>query len=322
VEAIERRVGSVYGVSPSVEVPVKVTYGKQNFSATVEGITDKYLDINKIELAEGRFISAEDGDGWSKICVIGDKVRKELFKTEDPIGKEIVIVNNGQRVPVIVVGYLKYKGKSGFGNSGPDEQVFVPLAAVQKRLTGDDKIGGFSARAADNVPTEAAADEVFAVLKQLHPQNAQDIIVDTQEGLLQRLDSVLMIFQLILGGVGGLSLLVGGIGIMNIMLVSVTERTREIGIRKAIGAKRADILLQFITESMTVSGLGGILGVGFGYAVSKGIGAAAGEKLPTFVPVWAALMGFAFAVTVGMFFGIYPAFRAARLDPIQALRYE
>jgi putative ABC transport system permease protein len=131
-----------------------------------------------------------------------------------------------------------------------------------------------------------------------------------------------MIFQLILGGVGGLSLLVGGIGIMNIMLVSVTERTREIGIRKAVGAKRFDILLQFITESMTVSGMGGLIGVGFGFAVSKAIGAAAGDKLPTYVPLWAAMLGFSFAVTVGMFFGIYPAFRAARLDPIAALRYE
>jgi putative ABC transport system permease protein len=322
VEAIERRVGSVYGVSQSVETQVKATYGKENFASTVEGVTDRYLDVNTIELARGRFITAGDGDDWSKVCVIGDKVRNELFKKEDPIGKEIILVSNGERVPLSVVGFLKYKGKNGFGPSGPDEQIFVPLATVQKRLTGDDKIGSFSARAADNVSTEAAADEVFAVLKQLHPQNAQDIIVDTQEGLLQRLDSVLMIFQLILGGVGGLSLLVGGIGIMNIMLVSVTERTREIGIRKAVGAKQSDILLQFITESMTVSGLGGLIGVAFGYGVSKVISAAAGEKLPTYVPPWAAMLGFGFAVGVGMFFGIYPAFRAARLDPIEALRYE
>jgi putative ABC transport system permease protein len=163
---------------------------------------------------------------------------------------------------------------------------------------------------------------VFASLKSLHPDHAGDFIVDTQEGLLQRLDSVLIIFQLILGGVGGLSLLVGGIGIMNIMLVSVTERTREIGIRKAVGAKRQDILLQFVTESMTVSGMGGILGCAFGYGVSKGISAVAGNSLPTFVPPWAAVMGFSFAVAVGMFFGIYPAVRASRLDPIDALRYE
>ncbi len=169
---------------------------------------------------------------------------------------------------------------------------------------------------------EIAADEVFAVLKSRHPENAQDFIVDTQEGLISRLDSVLLIFQVILGGVGGLSLLVGGIGIMNIMLVSVTERTREIGIRKAVGAKRGDILLQFVTESMTVSGLGGLLGVGWGWGMSYAIGAIAKDRLATYVPPWAALLGFGFAVGVGMFFGIYPAFRAAKLDPIQALRYE
>ncbi len=146
--------------------------------------------------------------------------------------------------------------------------------------------------------------------------------MSTQEGLIERLDTIPGVFQLILGGVGGLSLLVGGIGIMNIMLVSVTERTREIGIRKAVGAKRADILLQFITESMTVSGIGGLLGVAFGYGLSKLVGVAAGDKLPTFVPLWAVGLGFGFATFVGMFFGIYPAFRAARLDPIQALRYE
>ncbi|MBC7808125.1 MAG: FtsX-like permease family protein [Akkermansiaceae bacterium] len=176
--------------------------------------------------------------------------------------------------------------------------------------------------AADGVSADAAADEVFAVLKSLHPQNAQDFIVDTQEGLLKRLDGILIVFQLILGGVGGLSLLVGGIGIMNIMLVSVTERTREIGIRKAVGAKRGDILLQFVTESMTVSGVGGLIGVGFGYGVSKLVGIVAGENLPTFVPPWAAFLGFGFAVAIGMFFGIYPAFRAAKLDPIDALRFE
>jgi len=126
----------------------------------------------------------------------------------------------------------------------------------------------------------------------------------------------------ILGGVGGLSLLVGGIGIMNIMLVSVTERTREIGIRKAVGAKRRDILLQFVTESMTVSGLGGLIGVGLGYAAAYAIGSVDPERLKTFVPAWAAIMGFSFAVAVGMFFGIYPAVRASRLDPIDALRYE
>src|SRR5204863_117248 len=142
-----------------------------------------------------------------------------------------------------VVGVLAHKGKSGFGQT-PDEQIFAPLTTVEKRLTGGTTIASFSGRAIPDVNVESAADQVFAVLKARRPDHAQDFIVDTQEGLLTRLDSVLLSFQLILGGVGGLSLLVGGIGIMNIMLVSVTERTREIGIRKAVGAKRNDILLQ------------------------------------------------------------------------------
>ncbi|MFM2413625.1 MAG: hypothetical protein RJB05_801, partial [Armatimonadota bacterium] len=140
--------------------------------------------------------------------------------------------------------------------------------------------------------------------------------------IIKQLDQVLMLFQVVMGGVGGLSLLVGGIGIMNIMLVSVTERTREIGIRKAVGAKRANILVQFVIEAMTVSGVGGMLGVGFGYGVSSIIGMIAKDNLPTYVPLWASLMGFSFALGVGMFFGIYPAVRASKLDPIDALRFE
>jgi putative ABC transport system permease protein len=170
--------------------------------------------------------------------------------------------------------------------------------------------------------SEEAANQIFAVLKARHPENAKDFIVDTQEGIIKQLDQVLMLFQVVMGGVGGLSLLVGGIGIMNIMLVSVTERTREIGIRKAVGATRANILVQFVIEAMTVSGVGGMLGVGFGYGVSSIIGMIAKDNLPTYVPLWASLMGFSFALGVGMFFGIYPAVRASKLDPIDALRFE
>ena len=167
-----------------------------------------------------------------------------------------------------------------------------------------------------------AADQVWAVLKQRHPLNYKDFVVDTQEGILKQLDSLLNGIQFALGGVGGLALLTGGIGIMNIMLVSVTERTREIGIRKAVGATRGAILLQFIVEAMVVSGLGGLIGVAGGYGLSAVINHFAHDTLPTFVPFWATELGFGFAVGVGLFFGIYPAFRAAKLDPITALRYE
>ena len=320
VRAVERQVSLVRSVSPEMQQGVKANRGVKSYSATVVGATPGYFDVNSVTIAKGRALEEEDLADWSKVCIVGDKVRTELFGKEEALGKQITVDANGLKVMLTVVGLLERKGR-GFGQS-PDEQIFVPLTTVQKRISGSDIINSFNARATENASADEAADLVYTVLKTRHPENAQDFIVDTQEGLLQRLDQVLIVFQLILGGVGGLSLLVGGIGIMNIMLVSVTERTREIGIRKAVGAKQGDILLQFITESMTVSGMGGLLGVGFGYGVSKLIGMAAKDNLPTYVPLWAAFMGFGFAVSVGMFFGIYPAFRAAKLDPIQALRYE
>lgn len=323
VRAIQRRVGSVSDISPSMEQGgSKAVRNGKNFTVTVTGCFPSILGVETFKVADGRFVSDEDNDIWNKVCVIGDKVRTELFGKENPIGQEIVLVASGQKVSMQVVGVLEHKGKGSFGQTSADEQVYIPLTTLQKRFVGTERVGGVTARAVPGVSPEIAADEIFAVLKQRHGDGVQDVVVDTQEGLLQRLDSVLLLFQLILGGVGGLSLLVGGIGIMNIMLVSVTERTREIGIRKAVGAKRRDILLQFITESMTVSGLGGLLGVAAGYGVSTLLGMVAPDQIKTYVPLWAAVMGFSFAVGVGMFFGIYPAVRASKLDPINALRYE
>ena len=321
VSAIERRVTQVDAVVPRLEEPVKVARLSKTYSAQAVGAGPRYLDVSVVEMDKGRFVSDDDNRNWAKVVVMGTKVKEALFAPgEDPIGQTVTVLQGNVRVPVTVVGLLARKGNANFGSS-PDEQVILPYETQRKRLSGTRNVAAISARSLPG-RSEEAANQIHAVLKQRHPGNVKDFIVDTQEGLIKQLDQVLMLFQIVMGGVGGLSLLVGGIGIMNIMLVSVTERTREIGIRKAVGAKRANILLQFLIESMTVSGFGGLLGVAFGYGVSAAVGSVAGDRLPTYVPLWSALMGFSFAVGVGMFFGIYPAVRASKLDPITALRYE
>jgi putative ABC transport system permease protein len=321
VEAIERRVQILTVVSPELQASARALRGTKSYTGQAVGGTVHYPTLTAVKLDGGRFFDQADLDSSAKVCVLGVKVKEALFgKGESPIGQTIQLQVGGMTVPVTVVGLLKRKGNEGFGTSA-DERVIMPITTVQRRLTGARTVAGINARARPGL-AEEAADQVFTVLKQRYPDRANDFIVDTQEGLIKQLDRILGIFQVVLGGVGGLSLLVGGIGIMNIMLVSVTERTKEIGIRKAIGAKRADILLQFITESVVVSGLGGLLGVAFGWGLSTAIGSAAPEQLSTYTPPWAIAIGFSFAMGVGMFFGIYPAVRASRLDPIQALRYE
>ncbi len=321
VEAIQNRCTLIGSVSPTASTSVQAQAGAKTKSVQLSGVTSAYTDTNSIKVELGRFIDAEDDATWSKACVIGRKVREDLFGFANPLGREIICASNGSQVSLVVVGVLAEKDR-GPGGQDFNNGIFLSLGSVQKRFTGSDALDGFSTKSLDVTQTQMAADQVWAVLKQRHPLNISDFVVDTAEGLLKQIDTVLSIFQIVLGGVGSLALLTGGIGIMNIMLVSVTERTREIGIRKAVGATRGAILTQFIVEAMVVSGLGGLLGISLGWAVAWLIGHFSHNALPTFVPFWAILLGFGFSVGVGLFFGIYPAFRAAKLDPITALRYE
>ncbi|MDQ2687109.1 MAG: ABC transporter permease [Armatimonadota bacterium] len=321
VEEIERQCSLIGPVSPRANTSVQVQVGARRKNAQLEGVLGAYTTVNNVSVAKGRFITSEDDADWSKACVIGVKVQSALFAGADPLGKTIVCAQNGADVSLTVVGVLAQKD-SGPGGEDFDNGVFISLRSLQKRFTGSDQLNSFSTQALNVTQTEAAADQVWSVLKLRHPLTIDDFVVDTQEGLLKQIDTVLNIFQLVLGGVGALALLTGGIGIMNIMLVSVTERTREIGIRKAVGATRGAILVQFIVEAMVVSGLGGLIGIALGCSVSALVDHFAHKLLPTFVPFWAVGLGFGFAVGVGLFFGIYPAFRAAKLDPITALRYE
>jgi len=314
--AIRRECALVTEVSP--ELPMDNTEFEvrgEEFKGKLIGCQPEFARLHNVKLEEGRFFSQEDYDSWNKVCVVGATVRKELWPNESPVGQTV----RAQGVNFIVIGVAKRKGRAM--GEDPDKDVYTPLTTTQKRITGDKRVWVMWAQTADVRDTERAADQVWAVLMRRH-NNQPDFTVDSQSRILQAVGRILAMFGIVLGGVGGLSLLVGGIGIMNIMLVSVTERTREIGLRKAVGAKRRHIMFQFLTEAMTLSGIGGILGVILGAGLSWLVNAGTKGDMPTKVPIWAALLGFFFACGVGVFFGLYPAWRAARMDPIEALRHD
>jgi len=322
LEAIRTRcplVGNVSAEMPAGEH--SLSYGGEEYKANLTGVEPDYQWLRNVEVARGRFIAAEDMAEWRAVCVIGEKVRNRFFEKSDPIGQMISVLG----LNLNVVGVLKKKGRGMEGDQ--DRMIYVPLTTLQKRIMGSEQVGIIFAQAANPEQTAAAMDQIWQLLMRLH-DNRPHFVVDSQEQILQTIGRVLNIFGVVMGCIGGLALLVGGIGIMNIMLVSVTERTREIGIRKAVGAKKRDILIQFLIESMTVSAVGGLIGIGMGWGFSRAVTIITkkvmpgGEGINTFIPLWAVAMGFTFSAAVGMFFGIYPAYRAARLDPIEALRHE
>jgi putative ABC transport system permease protein len=320
-QAIRDQCSLVKAVSPETPpLSVDVHYEGRKKRASVVGAQSECLMVRNLKVARGRFITREDEQSWRKVCVLGSALPRELFGDEDPLGKEIEV----QKIRVTVVGVLAKKGRA-FGEE-LDERMYVPITTVQKRVMGSVNLGVIFGLAHNDSQSEAAADQIWEVLMKRY-RNERVFTVDTQTRILEAADQVLMIFRIVLGGIGTLSLLVGGIGIMNIMLVSVTERTREIGLRKALGAKQRHILWQFLTESATLSGVGGLFGIGLGSLLSWLVGhfardARGSPLLPTAVPLWSVALGFFFAAAVGLFFGIYPAYRAARLDPIEALRHE
>ncbi len=315
-EAIRQECPLVTDVSP--ELPMDETMFEaegEDIKGKLVGCQPEFARLHNVKLESGRFFSQKDYDAWRKVCIIGWDIAKELWPDENAVGKTL----RARGVTFTVIGVNERKGR--MMGEDRDKDVYAPLSTLQKRITGDNRVWVMWAQTASVEQTEEAADQIWALLMRRHG-NQPDFTVDSQSRILAAIGRILAIFGLVLGGVGGLALLVGGIGIMNIMLVSVTERTREIGLRKAVGAKRRHIMFQFLTESMTLSGIGGLLGVAMGAGLSWGVGAIMKEDMPTKVPVWMAVIGFCFACCVGIFFGLYPAWRAARLDPIQALRHE
>ena len=314
---LEQRVPSLARVIPDISRNgATVKWQDQTYDTTLEGTTDGYPVVRESPLQAGRFITPDDVTNRTKVAVIGYKVFTDLFGSRMPLGQRVAI--NGE--PFTVVGLMAPKGQGQGVNQ--DDRVLVPVTTAQ-RLLGTNRIAMLYAQAKTPDQAQAAVDHITAIFQAKYPTKnpgKDDVMqVISQDQILSTVGNVTQILTLMLGGIAGVSLLVGGIGIMNIMLVSVTERTREIGIRKALGAKYRDILSQFLVESVILSVSGGIIGIGLGILGSYLISL---SSLKTHVTLSSVLLAFFFAAAVGLFFGVYPAAKAANLDPIEALRYE
>ncbi|MCL4516470.1 MAG: ABC transporter permease [Firmicutes bacterium] len=289
-----------------------IRFGPNNTTTTIVGTTPEYPEVRSFHVKEGRFISAYDLQNMTRVAVLGQTVASDLFGGQDPLGQEIRI----GIVTFTVIGVMEEKTQ-GMNDLG--DQVFVPFTTAQKRLTGKDTIRAIYIQAKAAEVTDLAAREVEAVL--LPRKDSPDkFMIRNQQEILSTLEGTTRTFTLLLAGITGISLLVGGIGIMNIMLVSVTERTREIGVRKAVGARRVHILTQFLIESVTLSTSGGLVGILAGITGSMLLSRVGQWR--TLISPAAIAIAFGFAAGVGIFFGIYPANKAARLDPIESLRFE
>ncbi len=316
---------SVESVAPLLQANREISYEGERTTVEVNGVTPAYFPLRNYELTEGEFITEEHLLGRSSVVLIGPEAADKLFGRHDGITGETIRID-GQ--PFRILGVLASKGGGAFGSE--DNRVIIPFTTAQTRLirrSTRDQVDMLLIQAisADAVPL--AAQEVSQILRQRHRTEigADDFTVFTQQDFLATASAITGVLTIFLGGIAAISLLVGGIGIMNIMLVSVTERTREIGLRKALGARRRDILIQFLTESSMLSLIGGIIGIFLGWLISYAVGQIAAANGTEFIPVVSAdaiALATIFSAAVGLFFGIYPANRAANLEPVEALRYE
>jgi putative ABC transport system permease protein len=313
-DAIAQNVANLTGVSPVVSGNSQLIAGAQNWSTRVQGVTPSYLSIENWTIAQGAAFTDQANTNSANVVLLGDTVVQDLFPNgQSPVGQVIRIRN----VPFTVVGVLGAKG------GGQDDTALIPFQTAQVRLFGASNINQIVLQVADASLMTTATNDVTALLRQRHrltSNQASDFRIQNNNDLITRVSSVSQTMTALLGGVAAVSLVVGGIGIMNIMLVSVTERTREIGIRLAIGARPRDVLMQFLVEAVVLSVLGGVIGILIGSAVALLLPTVAGWT--TVLPWNAIVLAFGVSAAIGMFFGIYPARKASQLDPIVALRYE
>ena len=321
--AIATECPSVSAVSPTVRGGVQVVYGNNNWATNAQGVTPDYMTIRDATMLFGQFFTNDDVDAAAKVAVLGETVSQTLFGDSDPTGQVVIIKN----VPFTVAGVLTPKGQSPTGQD-QDDVILLPISTAMQKVIGTNKanakaVSSLMVQAIGPQAMDQALQEVTELLRERHrilPGLEDDFTVRNLTEVFAAQESSAQVMSILLGAIASVSLIVGGIGIMNIMLVSVTERTREIGLRQAVGAKTRDILSQFLVEAVTLSLLGGIIGIVVGLTASLLISHFA--QWSTQVSPLSILMAFVFSALVGVFFGYYPARKAAYLDPIEALRYE
>jgi putative ABC transport system permease protein len=318
MEAIAREIPGVTGVSPEVRNVTQVVADNQNWATQVLGVSPDYFAIRQWALVEGEPFTERDIRAANKVAVIGRTTAQQLYGGDSPIGRVIRIKN----VPFVIVGLLAPRGFSMHGTD-QDDVLIVPYSTAMKRVMGVTTVRSIAIQAATASALDALPAQITELLRQRHrigPGRDDDFTVRTQQDIAEAATETSRVMTTLLGAIASVSLIVGGIGIMNIMLVSVTERTREIGIRMAVGAHARDILTQFLLEAIALSTVGGLIGIAVGIATAEVLSAAA--NWPTLISPGSIAVAFLFSAAVGIFFGFYPARKASRLDPITALRYE
>lgn len=319
VVALQNECPSVAAISPMVSGRGQVIYGSKNWPTSIQGVSSSFLEIRKMELKDGVMFTEQDVATSAKVCILGQTVIQNLFPDgESPIGKTIRFKN----IPFKVIGILAEKGENTFGQD-QDDIILTPYSTIQKRVLAITYIQNIYASAVDEKSTDAALAEIKAALRKSHglkDSQDDDFSVRSQAELINTFSSVTQMLTILLAAIASISLLVGGIGIMNIMFVSVTERTREIGLRMAIGGREIDIMFQFLIEAVMISVAGGILGVSLGITASYAL--ASILSWPIAITYLSIILSFLVCFVTGVFFGWYPARKASYLDPIEALRYE